>query len=55
MGLLAANAEFWAVLGTTIAIVLALAPGILYAWIVLETWIDDDKSYAHVTDEVYKH
>jgi hypothetical protein len=55
MGLLAANAELWATLGTAIAIVLLLAPGIVYAWYVLESWIDDDHSYAHVTEEVYKH
>lgn len=54
MGILAANAELWASVGTAIAIVLLLAPGIVYAWFVLESWIDDDHSYAHVTESIYE-
>jgi hypothetical protein len=54
MGTLAANAELWASVGTVIATVLLLAPGIVYAWYVLESWIDDGDSYAHVTESVYK-
>ncbi len=55
MGILAANAELWASVGTVIATVLLLAPGVVYAWYVLESWIDDDKSYAHVIEEIDKH
>lgn len=47
MGILAANAELWAAVGTTIATVLLIVPGVVYAWYVLENWIDDDDSYAH--------
>jgi len=54
MGILASNAELWASIGTVIATILLLAPGIVYAWYVLETWIDDDDSYADVIESVYK-
>jgi len=54
MGLLAANAELWASVGTVVATVLLLAPGIVFAWYVLESWIDDDESYAHVIETIYK-
>jgi hypothetical protein len=54
MGIIATNAEIWASIGTVIATVLLLAPGIVYAWYVLENWIEDDKSYAHVIETVYK-
>jgi hypothetical protein len=46
MGILATNAEVWAIVGTTIATVLLLVPGVVYAWYVLENWIGDDNSYA---------
>lgn len=52
--MLAANAEAWAVIGTTIAIVLLLVPGIVYAGFVLDSWIGDDKSYAKVIDSISK-
>lgn len=48
MEILAANAELWAVAGTTIATVLLLVPGVVYAWYVLESWIGNDDSYAKV-------
>lgn len=54
MGILASNVELWASVGTVILTVLLLAPGIVYAWYVLESWIGDGHSYAHVTESVYK-
>jgi len=54
MGILATNVELWTALGTVIATVLLLVPGVVYAWYVLESWIDDDQSYAHVIETVYK-
>lgn len=54
MGTLASNAELWASVGTVILTVLLLVPGIVYAWYVLEGWIDDGDSYAHVIETVDK-
>ncbi|HKU58788.1 MAG TPA: hypothetical protein VJP39_04210 [Gaiellaceae bacterium] len=54
MGTIAANAEVWGFIGTAIATVLLLVPGIIYAWFVTESWIDDGHSYAHVIETVYK-
>jgi hypothetical protein len=54
MGILATNAELWASLGTVIVTVLLLAPGIVYAWYVLESWIEDGHSYAHVIETITK-
>ena len=54
MGTLASNAELWASVGTVILTVLLLVPGIVYAWYVLEGWIGDDDSYAHVIETVYR-
>jgi hypothetical protein len=54
MGIIATNAELWASIGTLIATVLLLAPGVVYAWYVLESWIDDGQSYAHVIETVYR-
>ena len=54
MGTLAANAELWSAVGTTIATVLLLVPGVIYAWYVLESWIKDDDSYARVTASIEK-
>ncbi len=43
------NTEVWAVLGTTIATLLFLIlPGVVYAYYVLEHWIDDRESYRTV-------
>jgi hypothetical protein len=39
------NAEVLAMLGTTIALVLLIVPGAVYAYYVLEHWIDDRESY----------
>jgi hypothetical protein len=48
MGTLALTADVWTVLATTVAtVVLLLIPGIVYAYYVLDRWIDDD-SYARV-------
>jgi hypothetical protein len=52
MGVLATSAEVWASIGTTIAIVLMLVPGIVYAGFVLEGWIGDDDSYAKVMTSI---
>jgi hypothetical protein len=54
MGTLATNAELWGFVGTAIVTVLLLVPGLIYAWYVLESWIDDGQSYAHVIESVYK-
>jgi hypothetical protein len=54
MGILATNAELWASLGTVIVTVLLLAPGIVYAWYVLESWIEDRHSYARVIETITK-
>jgi hypothetical protein len=54
MGTLATSAELWAVVGTTIVTVLLLVPGVVYAWYVLESWIDDDDSYARVIASIEK-
>ena len=43
------NAQVWAVLGTTIAtLVFLILPGVVYAYYVLEHWIDDRESYRAV-------
>ena len=43
------NTEVWAVLGTTIAtLVFLILPGVVYAYYVLEHWIDDRESYRTV-------
>lgn len=55
MGLLAVdNAELWASVGVLVATVLLLAPGIVYAWYVLENWIGDGRSYARVIESITK-
>ena len=54
MEILATNAEVWAAIGTTIATVLLLVPGIVYAGFVLENWIGDRDSYANVTASIEK-
>jgi hypothetical protein len=47
MGLLALTADFWALFWTTLAtVVFLLAPGVVYAYYVLERWIDGDESYS---------
>jgi hypothetical protein len=54
MGILATSAEVWATVGTTIGTVLLLVPGVVYAWYVLESWIDDDDSYAGAISSIEK-
>jgi hypothetical protein len=55
MGLLATNADLWIVIGTTlVTVVFLLVPGLVYAWYVLEGWIDDDDSYAPVVASIEK-
>jgi hypothetical protein len=48
MGILATSTVIWAAVGTTIATGLLVAPGVVFAWYVLENWIGDDHSYAKV-------
>jgi hypothetical protein len=49
MELLAMTADVWAMLWTTLAtLVFLLVPGVVYAYYVLERWVDDDDSYARV-------
>jgi hypothetical protein len=53
MGPIAVTADFWALFWTTlVTAVFLLVPGLVYAWYVLERWIDDDDSYAHVMASV---
>jgi hypothetical protein len=53
MGLLALTADFWALFWTTlVTVVFLLVPGVVYAYYVLERWIDDDDSYARVMASV---
>jgi hypothetical protein len=55
MGTLATSAELWSVVGVTIfTVVFLLVPGVVYAWYVLQSWIDDDDSYAHVIGSIEK-
>ena len=48
MGILATSTELWTAVGTTIATLLLLVPGVVYAWYVLESWIGDRDSYERV-------
>lgn len=48
MGILATTADVWVGVGTTIATIVLLAPGVVYAWYLLENWIGDNDSYAQV-------
>jgi hypothetical protein len=50
--LASSDAELWSVVGTVIVTILLLVPGIIYAWFVLGSWIDDDQSYAHVIESI---
>jgi hypothetical protein len=50
---IALTADFWALFWTALAtVVFLLLPGLVYAYYVLERWIDDDDSYAHVMASV---
>ncbi len=44
--------EFWAALGTSIATLMFLIPGLVYAYYVLESWIDDPDSYGPIVAAV---
>ena len=53
MGTIAISSGLWAALGTVVGtFVLLIAPGVMYAWYVLEHWIGDNESYASVISEV---
>jgi hypothetical protein len=52
VGTLAVTPEVWAVIGTALATVFLLVPGVLYAWFVLEDWIGDDVSFDRVVDSI---
>jgi hypothetical protein len=53
MGLIATTADLGALFWTTlITVVLLLAPGIAFAYYVLDRWIDNDDSYAAVMASV---
>lgn len=52
---LALTADFWALFWTALAtIVFLLLPGVVYAYYVLASWIDDDDSYAPVMASVVR-
>jgi hypothetical protein len=56
MGLIASTADVGALFWTTlITVVLLLAPGIVFAYYVLDHWIDNDDSYARVMASVGRH
>ena len=42
------STELWAALGTTVAMLVLLIPGLVYAYYVLDSWIDNPQSYARV-------
>ena len=43
------STELWASLGTAIAtLALGVIPGVMYAYYVLESWVDDPASYERV-------
>ena len=47
------STDLWLALGTSIAtVVLLVAPVIVYAYYVLESWIDDPASYGRVVAAV---
>src|SRR5262245_28413374 len=47
------TADFWALAWTALAtVVLLLVPGVVYAYYVLDRWIDDDASYLPVMASV---
>jgi uncharacterized membrane protein HdeD (DUF308 family) len=53
MGLIALTANFWALFWTTLVMgVFLLVPGVMYAYFVLDRWVDDDRSYAGVMASV---
>jgi hypothetical protein len=41
------NTELWPTIGTTVATLLFIVPGLIYAWYALEHLIGDKKSDAH--------
>lgn len=48
------STAFWAALGTAVATLLFVVPGLVYAYYVLESWIDDPRSYRRVVAAVEK-
>ena len=53
MGPIAVTADFWALFWTTlVTAVFLLVPGAVYAYYVLERWIDDDDSHARAMASV---
>jgi hypothetical protein len=49
MGPIAFTADFWVLFWTIlVTAVFLLVPGAVYAYYVLDRWIDDDDSYARV-------
>jgi succinate dehydrogenase hydrophobic anchor subunit len=52
MELLASTADSWALFWTSLVTAVLLVPGVIYAYYVLEQWIDDDDSYAGVMASV---
>jgi hypothetical protein len=53
MGPIAFTADFWALFWTAlVTAVFLLVPGVVYAYYLLNRWIDDDDSYAGVTASV---
>jgi hypothetical protein len=55
MELLATSADAWTLIVSSIVTVLLLVPGVVYAWYLLEDWVDDDKSYAHAIESIEMH
>jgi uncharacterized membrane protein YjjB (DUF3815 family) len=43
---------FWAAVGTTIATLIVLVPGVVYAYYVLASWVEDPRSYARIVAAV---
>lgn len=48
------SAGAWASVGTVVATLLLVVPGLVYAWYVLERMIGDPTSYDRVIEAVYR-
>jgi hypothetical protein len=55
MSFLATSTEVWAFVGLTIVTLPLLMLGVILAWVVLDRWIGDSKSYSNVIASIEKH
>ena len=53
MELIALTTDFWALFWTAlVTAVFLLVPGVIYAYYVLDRWVDDDRTYVRVMASV---